>query len=476
MTARSKFLLVSVVSLFFVLLGLALGQWQLGRAAQKIAWRNSMLTNIALPVFDNRMFEDHWRLAGNLHRRVHLQGHWKPADTVFLDNRTMTGRVGLVVVTPFQLEPSGSVVLIQRGWIARNFLDRSILPAVTSPDGLIELTGVIAPAPSKHYALGGPETGRIRQNLDVTSFSAEKGLDLAPVSVQQTGDLSDGLLRDWPQPDANVNTNYGYAFQWFTLSCLAAAYYLWFQIVKRFRRKTATDNRQTSPPTAWGMPLTMTVSSMPSPDDALALQSHQTRRGRRWMLVVWLICASPVIASYLAFYVFRPQVVRSFGELIEPQRALPDMAGDTLDGKRVNLKTLQGQWLLVSVSGGACDAVCQQHLYLQRQLRESTGKDKERVDWVWLISDQTPVSPALLPALGTADVLRVPEAELKQWLSPAADHQLADHLYVVDPMGHWMMRFPANLNLDNAAQAKRDLDRLLRASTSWDQPGRPAKN
>lgn len=220
----------------------------------------------------------------------------------------------------------------------------------------------------------------------------------------------------------------------------------------------------------------MAVNSVPSVDEALAVQSRQTRRGRWWMVTVWLICAAPVVASYLAFYVFRPHAIRSFGELIEPQRPLPDLMAATLADQPVNLKTLQGQWLLVSVSGGACNATCQQHLYLQRQLRESTGKDKERVDWVWLIDDQAPVPSALLPALGTAAVLRVPEAALKQWLGPATGHQLAEHLYLVDPLGHWMMRFPANLTLDNAAQAKRDIDRLLRASTSWDQPGRPAKN
>ena len=237
MTARVKFLLVSLVSLFLVCLGLALGQWQLGRAAQKLAWRDSMLANIALPVLDNRVFEDPLPLASKLHRRVNLRGHWKPAATVFLDNRTMNAKMGLVVVTPFQLEPGGGVVLIQRGWVARNFLDRTALPVVSTPEGQIDLSGVIAPPPSRHYALGGPETGQIRQNLDPASFSTEFGFTLAPVSVQQVGDLSDGLLRDWPQPDASVNTNYGYAFQWFTLSGLVAVYYVWFQIVKRFRRK-----------------------------------------------------------------------------------------------------------------------------------------------------------------------------------------------------------------------------------------------
>jgi hypothetical protein len=67
-------------------------------------------------------------------------------------------------------------------------------------------------------------------------------------------------------------------------------------------------------------------------------------------------------------------------------------------------------------------------------------------------------------------VLRV--AGLEQWLQPAAGRQLADHLYVVDPIGNWMMRFPASMDAAGAAQAKRDLERLLRASNSWDKAGR----
>ena len=118
-----------------------------------------------------------------------------------------------------------------------------------------------------------------------------------------------------------------------------------------------------------------------------------------------------------------------------------------------------------------CDARCESNLYLQRQLRESLGKDKERVDWVWLVSDDERVPDRLRPALGQATVVRVPAQALAQWLTPEAGHPLSDALYVVDPMGHWMMRFPT-VTQENASKAKRDLARLLRASASWDQPGR----
>jgi hypothetical protein len=103
------------------------------------------------------------------------------------------------------------------------------------------------------------------------------------------------------------------------------------------------------------------------------------------------------------------------------------------------------------------------------------GRDKDRVDWVWLVDDQAAVPHDLLPALGDAMVLRVDPAGLTHWLTPGIGRKLSDHLYVVDPFGKWMMRFPPDLDVKNVAQAKRDLSRLLTASASWDKPGRVNK-
>jgi hypothetical protein len=211
---------------------------------------------------------------------------------------------------------------------------------------------------------------------------------------------------------------------------------------------------------------------MPSPGGALVQDARRTRAGRWQMLLLALVCAAPVIASYFSYYVVRPEGRRNFGALIDPQRPLPAAAATDLNGRPFDLSSLKGQWLLLSVASGACDAGCQSNLYLQRQLRESLGRDKDRVDWVWLVSDDVRIEEALRPALSQATVVRVPAAALAQWLAPAPGAQLQDHLYVVDPMGHWMMRFPAHLSRDNAAKAKRDLLRLMRASASWDQAGR----
>jgi hypothetical protein len=232
------------------------------------------------------------------------------------------------------------------------------------------------------------------------------------------------------------------------------------------------DKTQLSPAAALpDEPLGLTVHALPALDPS-AVEAPPTQSGRWKMLAVLLVCAAPVIASYFTYYVVRPEGRRNYGELIEPQRPLPAMAATTLEGKPVLLSTLKDQWLLVSVSGGACGKDCQQQLYFQRQLRESLGKEKDRMDWVWLINDEAPIDDRLKPALATSTVLRVPAAALSQWLQPAAGQHVEDHLYLVDPLGNWMMRFPAKMDTEGALKAKRDLDRLMRASASWDKEGR----
>jgi hypothetical protein len=225
-------------------------------------------------------------------------------------------------------------------------------------------------------------------------------------------------------------------------------------------------------PSVGEQPLGLTVHSMPTPSQTLDGQATRTTRGRWKMLAVMVICAAPVIASYFSYYVLRPDGRRNFGELIDPQLSLPNLTATSVEGQTINLQTLKGQWLLVSVASGNCDELCNQNLYLQRQMRESLGKDKDRLDRVWLITDDKPIDAKLQTALLGATVLRVQASALSSWLKPANGQALADHLYVVDPMGNWMMRFPARIDVANAAKAKRDLERLLRASASWDTAGR----
>ncbi|MDB5891759.1 MAG: putative rane protein [Polaromonas sp.] len=223
-------------------------------------------------------------------------------------------------------------------------------------------------------------------------------------------------------------------------------------------------------PVSHDEPLTLTVHAMPVPGSDL--QQATTASGRWKLIAVLLVCAAPVLASYFMYYVVRPEGRRNFGELIDPQKPLPGLKTLSLTGEQSQLTALKNQWLLISVAGATCDQACQQRLYLQRQLRESLGKEKDRLDRVWLIVDNAAVDEKLKPALAGSSVLRVQAGELANWLAPAPGQRLEDHLYVVDALGNWMMRFPANLDAASASKAKRDLDRLMRASSSWDKEGR----
>lgn len=218
-------------------------------------------------------------------------------------------------------------------------------------------------------------------------------------------------------------------------------------------------------------PLALTVHSMPQPGAALV---RQRSAGRIKMLLVLLVCAAPVLASYYRFYLARPATVTAYSSLIQPSVALPDISALALDGKPQAMRGLAGQWLLVVLGSGACDTACERRLFMQRQLREMTGREAERIEKIWLVIDDLPLAPALQKALSETpamSILRLPRAAAAAWLKPAPGQALEDHLYIVDPLGEWMMRAPADAD---PSRLKRDIERLLRASAGWDKPGRQA--
>jgi len=220
-------------------------------------------------------------------------------------------------------------------------------------------------------------------------------------------------------------------------------------------------------------PIGLTVHSMQPPALDEADAARRTQNGRLKMLLVLAVCAAPVVASYLTYFVIRPEGRTNYSALIQPPRPIPaDLPLTDLQGRAVKPAALKDQWLLVVVSGAACDATCERLLWVQRQLRETLGREKDRVDKVWLIDDAALPAPQTLQGVTAntdATVLRVPATALAAWLQPATGQALEDHMYIVDPMGNWMMRVPAN---PEPARLKRDVEKLLRASAGWDQPGR----
>ena len=219
----------------------------------------------------------------------------------------------------------------------------------------------------------------------------------------------------------------------------------------------------------------LTVHGVAGPDlsDPGTATQARTRGGRLKMLLVLLVCASPVIASYFTYFVIRPEGRTNYSTLILPTRSLPaELELRTLEGAPVTPRSLRGQWLMVVVGPAVCDAACEERLFMQRQLREMMGRERDRLDKLWLVTDDAPVAPALLEALGgkvPVTVLRADAAAVARWLQPETGHQLQEHLYLVDPMGEWMMRTPVR---PEPSRVKRDIDRVLRGSAFWDKPGR----
>jgi surfeit locus 1 family protein len=252
--------LIFVVAVACVALTASLGAWQLRRAAFKDQLAVQILQRNQLPVLENSVLNATNFIApkttdqGNdnnwLQRRAVIQGRWLHEHTVFLDNRPMlvTGsqRVGFYVATPLAIEGSDRVIWVQRGWVQRDFQDRTRLPTLLEGMGIVAVSGRLVASVSKAYELqpsplaqdaasGGARPSRIWQNLPVIAI---RGKELMPMALLQTAPefAKDNLLRDWPAADTGVAKHHGYAFQWFALSALLVVLYVWFQLIAPRRR------------------------------------------------------------------------------------------------------------------------------------------------------------------------------------------------------------------------------------------------
>lgn len=244
-------------AVFVVCVATALGLWQLRRAQAKLDLHQAQsaqaqaaplaqeallaLVAGAVPPAPAQSQKQAPLAADWLFRKAQLRGHWLPEHTVYLDNRQMQGRVGFHVLTPLQLDvqpdpvkPDAArgragvqapVILVERGWVARDFQDRTKLPAVPAAQGPRQVLVRLLAQPSALYALGAADQRgeKIRQNVDVAALAQELGLSLLPLSAQELErGQNDGLGRDWVAPSPDVDKHYGYAFQWFALAALAA--------------------------------------------------------------------------------------------------------------------------------------------------------------------------------------------------------------------------------------------------------------
>lgn len=239
--SRARFLVVTVATVLTMAATASLGLWQLDRARQKVALQADILSRAELPALDSATLLAQPDSVAVLHRSVQLRGQWVQQHSVFLENRQMNGRTGFFLVTPLRLSGSDRAVLVQRGWLPRDFNDRTRVPDVATPTGEVVLQGRLAPPPGRLYQFGDAGSGPIRQNIDLAALRQETGLALLDLSVQQTGeDEGEGqgrLHRQWPLPATDVHKHHGYAFQWFALCALVGSLYLWFQIIQPRRRR-----------------------------------------------------------------------------------------------------------------------------------------------------------------------------------------------------------------------------------------------
>jgi hypothetical protein len=206
------------------------------------------------------------------------------------------------------------------------------------------------------------------------------------------------------------------------------------------------------------------------------LNQKRKLSGRVKMLLVLLACAAPVIASYFMYYVVRPEGRTNYGALISPQIVLPADAAlgfTNLQGERVAAADVRGNWLLIAVHAGACDAACTEKLYWMRQLRTTQGREKERIDRVLIFSgaEQGPALDTLVQReYAGSFYLRAAPEKLQAWFGSSTPQE---QLVLMDPQGNLVMRWPAKISVEEAAKIKRDLGKFVRASVHWHKEKSP---
>ena len=222
--------------LVVVAIGVSLGQWQLRRAAQKQAIDVKLTERAAAPAL---AFDAPGALDASSSvlefRHVQLRGEFLPQWPVYLDNRPYQSRAGLYVVMAFRPVGSSKAILVERGWLARDAHDRTHLPPLSTPVGVVTIEGTLRQAPGHVMQLGvapALQPGAMVQNLDPAAFARASGVSLLPLLLEQTSAADDLLIRDWPRPSSGVDRHLGYAFQWYALAAMA----FFFFVVTGFRR------------------------------------------------------------------------------------------------------------------------------------------------------------------------------------------------------------------------------------------------
>jgi surfeit locus 1 family protein len=207
--------------------GIALGNWQAGRAAEKRALRAELGVSlgrapleIPAATIDSRDY---------VMKHVAARGRFVDEHTLYLDNKLRRGRPGYEVVTPLRLD--GIHILVNRGWVEAG-ATRDAIPVVFTPRDEVRVEGLALARLPRVLEPGPSVPGKVRQNIDLAAFEKETGLGLQPIVIEQHSAAPDGLVRDWPRPDAGIEKHESYALQWYLLAGLAVV----LALVLSFRR------------------------------------------------------------------------------------------------------------------------------------------------------------------------------------------------------------------------------------------------
>lgn len=235
-------LIPTLATLVAMAIMLMLGQWQSSKATQKQSMQSahdSRATQSAERITSVELDIEMMR-----YKKVVVRGHYETQFQILLDNRVEEERAGYHVITPFRIEGGERHILVNRGWIPLGS-DRTVIPKIETPDGIIDVTGIAMLPPSKLYELKQPESLEsgwqiVWQNIDMERLRKAVPFSLQPLIIQLNPSDSGGFVRNWPRQDDRVTTHMGYAFQWYGMAVMLALFYI-FVNFKKVSEKLPND-------------------------------------------------------------------------------------------------------------------------------------------------------------------------------------------------------------------------------------------
>lgn len=198
-----------------------LGLWQLDRAEQKRSMVDGFESGSQTMRLDS---PEALRELVNLaqFQQVQLDGHFESDRQFLLDNMTDGGSAGYHVITPFRTGSLKDIILVDRGWIAKDFRSK-LPPEISVSEDQRTIVARVSHLPRPGIRLSDntetlaswPRIVQFPDNDDIQRMLGEKTLgSLLLLSDQQP----DGYLRKWRPATGGVDRHMGYALQWFAMA------------------------------------------------------------------------------------------------------------------------------------------------------------------------------------------------------------------------------------------------------------------